>query len=69
MVISLTSGEARRLDLVDFDAVSVFWPSLRISARRALAAMGVDPDAVELVNAVQLASGEKRAKVAIFADC
>jgi len=58
MVIRLTSGETRRLGL-DFDAVLVFWPSLRTSARRALAAMRVDPDAVELANAVQLASGER----------
>jgi len=57
------------VDLVDFDAVLVFWPSLHISARRALAARGVDPDAVELVNAVQLAGRARRAEVAVFADC
>jgi len=57
------------VDLVDFDAVLVFWPSLHISARRALAARGVDPDAVELVNAVQLAGRARRAEVVIFADC
>ena len=68
MVICLTSGEARRLDL-DFDAVSVFWPSLHISARRTVAARGVDPDAVELVNAVQLAGRARRAEVVVFADC
>jgi len=39
------------VDLVDFDAVPVFWSSLHISARRALATRGVDPDAVELANA------------------
>jgi len=57
------------VDLVDFDAVLVFWPSLHISARRALAARGVDPDAVELVNAVQLAGRARRAEVFVFADC
>jgi len=57
------------VDLVDFDAVLVFWPSLHISARRALAARGVDPDAVELVNAVQLAGRARRAEVVVFADC
>jgi len=57
------------VDLVDFDAVLVFWPSLHISARRALAARGVDPDAVELVNAVQLAGRARRADVVVFADC
>jgi len=57
------------IDLVDFDAVLVFWPSLHISARRALAARGVDPDAVELVNAVQLAGRARRAEVVVFADC
>ena len=57
------------VDLVDFDAVLVFWPSLHISARRALAARGVDPDAVELVNAVQLAGRARRAELVVFADC
>jgi len=54
---------------VDFDAVLVFWPSLRISSRRALAARGVDPDAVELASAVQLAGRARRAEVVVFADC
>jgi len=67
MVICLTSGEAWRLDL-DFDTVLVFWPSLHISARRALAARGVDPYAVELASAVQLAGRARRAEV-VFADC
>jgi len=42
VVISLTSGEAWRLDL-DFDAVLVFWPSLHISAET----LGISPITVK----------------------
>jgi len=36
-------GEARRLDLVGFDAVPVFWPGLYISAE----ALGIGPITVK----------------------
>jgi len=61
-----TLSEARQPGPVDFDAVLVFWPSLHISARRAVAARGVDPDAVELANAVQLAGRARRAEVVVL---
>jgi len=52
MVICLTSGETRRLDLVDFDVVLEFWPSLHISAE----ALGISPITVkETVHKLRLA--------------
>jgi len=40
-----------------------------INVGRGAAARGVDPDAVELINAVQLAGRARRAEVVVFADC
>jgi len=43
------------VDLPEYDIAVVFWPSLHISARRRLRAAGRDPDAIELMQAIQLA--------------
>jgi hypothetical protein len=68
------------VDLPQYDAAIVFWPSLHIAARRRLRAENRDPDVAELLTAVQLAGrilrpadGESyedvlRMKIIVFAD-
>ena len=42
------------VDLPQYDAAVVFWPSLHISARRRLRAENRDPDIAEMLQGVQL---------------
>ncbi|MEM1598624.1 MAG: hypothetical protein QXI07_08970 [Pyrobaculum sp.] len=58
------------VDLLEYDAAVVFWPTLHISVRRHMRARGIDPNVAELVNAVQLAGRIRPAngdKIVIFA--
>jgi hypothetical protein len=69
------------VDLPQYDAAVVFWPTLHVSARRRLRAENRDPDIAELIQAIQLAgrilrpSGPEeqyedvlRKKIIVFAD-
>jgi hypothetical protein len=40
---------------LNHDAAVIYWPSLHVAVRRRLRAEGRDPDAAELIEAVQLA--------------